>query len=386
MPAGLIHGASAVVFWACVALMMYVYVGYPLTLLALRRRPLRLEKPTSLPRVTVVIAAYNEVEHIRETVCNKLTQDYPPELLDVVVVSDGSEDGTDAAVSGLAAGGRVKLLRQEPRRGKTAALNRAVEEARGDIVVFSDANSWYEADAVGRLVVPFSDPDVGYVTGQLTYEDPGRTAVGGGSGLYMRYESWLRRLETHVGSVVGVNGGIDAVRRSLYQSMRADHQPDFVLPLRVILAGFRVVYWPEAAARETALGRQEDEFHMRVRVSLRALHTLWEMRRLLAPRFGLYAFQLLVHKVLRYLVFVAMAGTFAASALLAGTSFYLALFGLQALFYGLALLGALSGGRIRARVVFVPFYFCLVNLAAAAAMLRFLRGERQVLWNPRLGG
>jgi cellulose synthase/poly-beta-1,6-N-acetylglucosamine synthase-like glycosyltransferase len=377
--------AAQVVFWVCLLALFYVYLGYPLTLLAWRRRaPAELNLNGQRRSATVVIAAHNEYRCIAETVRNKLTQTFPPDLLHVIVISDASADGTDEAVSSLREP-RVTLLRQESRQGKTAALNRGVAAADGQILVFSDANSLYAPDAVGRLIAVFADPSVGYVTGRLIYEDPGDTAVGGGSGMYMRYENWLRTLETRVGSVVGVNGGIDAVRRELYAPMRSDHLPDFVLPLRVVEQGYRVVYEDTAVAREAALGRQDDEFRMRVRVSLRALHALWEMRRLFRPRFGFFAFQLFVHKALRYLVVVAMLGALLSNGLLARRPLYGAIFAGQCLFYCLALVGCLSGGRIRLRPVLVPFYFCLVNLAAGVALVRFLRGERQVLWTPRKG-
>jgi cellulose synthase/poly-beta-1,6-N-acetylglucosamine synthase-like glycosyltransferase len=375
---------AEVALWAALAVVAYVYLGYPLTLLVLPRQRSRTQAATALPRVTVLIAAHNEAPHIVSTVENKLAQDYPPELLDVIVVSDGSIDGTDDLVKAIG-GRRVTLLRQEPRQGKTLALNRGVEAARGDILVFSDANSEYETQTVRRLVAAFDDPSVGYATGQLIYQDPGETAVGGGSGMYMRYENWLRKLETRAGSVVGVNGGVDAVRRRLYQPMRADHLPDFILPLRVVEQGYRAVYCDEAVAREASLGQQADEYRMRVRVSLRALHGLSDMRSLLRPRYGRFAFQLLVHKLLRYLVVVPLAVAFAANLALAARPVYGALFALQAACYLLALVGWISRGRIRFKPIFVPFYFCLLNIAAATALVRFLRGERQVLWTPRRG-
>jgi len=227
---------------------------------------------------------------------------------------------------------------------------------------------------------------VGYVTGQLHYRDPGETAVGGGSGLYMRYESWLRRLETRVGSIVGVNGGIDAVRRSLYTPMRPEDLPDFVLPLRVVGRGFRTVYCEQAVAREQALGHQQDEFRMRVRVSLRALHALVACREVLHPRLGLFAFQVLVHKVLRYLLLVPLAATLASSAVLAPlSSLYAAIFGAQVGAYALAVAVWLSGGELQLRPARVAFYFSLVNIAAGAALIDFLRGHKQVVWTPRKG-
>jgi cellulose synthase/poly-beta-1,6-N-acetylglucosamine synthase-like glycosyltransferase len=375
---------AEIVLWVSFGTVAYVYLGYPLTLLALRRR-----KPTpmpggDLPHVTVLIAAHNEAAQIAATVRNKLEQDYPPDKLEVVVISDGSVDGTDDLVRAVGSG-QVTLLRQEPRRGKTLALNRGVEAAQGEILVFSDANSVYASETVRRLTAAFEDPTVGYATGQLIYQDPGQTAVGSGSGMYIRYENWLRRLETAAGSVVGVNGGVDAVRKRLYRPMRADHLPDFILPLRVVEQGYRVVYCDDAVSHEEALGHQDAEYRMRVRVSLRALHALSEMKHLLNPRYGRFAIQLLVHKVLRYLLFVPLALAFAANLLLIGSKPYAILFWIQLAAYSLAAVGWLSGGRIRFKPVFVPFYFCLINFAAGAALVRFLRGERQVLWTPRRG-
>jgi cellulose synthase/poly-beta-1,6-N-acetylglucosamine synthase-like glycosyltransferase len=371
--------------WASLLWILYVYGGYPLTLRLLRARPARRVDYDDLPPVTVVIAAHNEVAHIAATVRNKLTQDYPAGLLDIIVVSDGSVDGTDEAVQALG-DPRVTLLRQEPRQGKTAALNRAVATARGSIVVFSDANTLYDPAAVRRLVGAFSDPSVGYVTGRLIYGDPGGTATGCGSGLYMRYENWLRGLETRVGSVVGVNGGIDAVRRHLYMPMRPGDLPDFVLPLRVVGQGSRVVYCDAAVASEAALARHDDEFKMRVRVTLRALHALAATRAMMHPRHGLFAFQVVVHKLLRYLLAVPLAGALVCSAVMAPSSpLYAALFSLQLAAYALAAIGYLSKGGIRLRLVFVPFYFALINIAAATAVFDFLCGRQQVTWTPRKG-
>src|SRR5687768_13388721 len=222
-----VAAAATVGLWASLLTIAYVYAGYPLTLWLLGRKSDGFRTIGELPRVTVVIAAYNEAAHIGQTVRDKLAQDYPHDRLDIIVVSDGSTDGTDAAVASID-DPRVTLLRQEPRQGKTLALNRAVAEAPGKIIVFSDANSTYEPSAVSTLVAAFDDAEVGYVTGRLIYENPDGSGAGGGSGLYMRYENWVRRLETRVGSVVGVNGGIDAVRRRLYRPMEAHHLPDFV--------------------------------------------------------------------------------------------------------------------------------------------------------------
>ena len=197
--------ALELVFWVCLLVGLYPYVIYPLCIALLRSvcaRPVRAASVT--PAVTVVISAHNEALHIAGTVRNKLSQDYPPELLDVMVVSDASTDGTDEVMKRLASQElRVSFLRQEPRSGKTAALNGLVERARGEIIVFSDANSMYRPDAVRQLVAPFADPHVGYSSGRMLYVDQRGTVVGDGCTAYMRYENRLRAWETGVGSIVG---------------------------------------------------------------------------------------------------------------------------------------------------------------------------------------
>lgn len=379
---------AIILFWCAFAWIFYVYVGYPIALVlisALYRRPVRRAEHT--PRVTIVIAAFNEAAHIAQTIQNKLELDYPKELLEIIVVSDGSTDGTDEIVRGFAVRG-VKLIRQEPRQGKTAGLNLALAQASGEIVAFSDANSMYDKDVLRRITANFADPQVGYVTGKMVYTDPDGSVVGDGCSAYMRYENALRALETKIGSVVGVDGGVDAVRRSLYQPMRADQLPDFVLPLRVVAAGARVVYEPSALLKENTLNRASDEFRMRVRVALRAFWALWDSRKLLAPLpNALFAFQLWSHKVLRYLIFIPMVMMVVASLVLwpLGGVYKLAVIA-QVLAYGIVALGALlPNSAVLQRVCALPSYFVLVNIASGLAFWRFLKGEKQVLWKPRTG-
>lgn len=382
-----IETVAAWTFWASLAVLAYVYVGYPVTLAALRTRAGGAGHGLArLPTVSIVIAAHNEEAEIGDTIRNKLELDYPRELLQIIVVSDGSTDRTDAIVASFRDEG-VLLLRQEPRQGKTAALNRAREAASGEIVVFADANSRYDREALRRLVEVFDDGTVGYATGKLVYLNPGQAPSAASCGLYMRYENWIRSLETRVGSVVGVNGGIDAVRRVLFTPMRPDQLPDFVLPLRVVEQGYRVVFQPEAISYEAALSRSRDEFRMRVRVALRSMRALWEMRHLLAPRHGRFAFQLLVHKVVRYLLFVPMAAAFLASLLLTGQPVYTVMAAAQAAVYAAGVVGLCYERRASAlaRLLGIPAFFLLTNAASAVALTKLVRGERQVVWQPRGG-
>jgi len=337
--------------------------------------------------VSILISAYNEAAHIRATIRNKLELRYPGDRLEIIAVSDGSTDGTDQIIQGLRSP-QVRYIRQEPRQGKTAALNRAAREASGEILVFSDANSHYDPDALTHLAANFADPTIGYVTGQLHYGCETPSSVGEGCSAYMHYENALRRCETHLGSIVGVNGGIDAVRRSLFRPMRSDQLPDFVLPLSVVEQGYRVVFDPAALSFEHALSDAADEYRMRVRVARRTLAALYDFRHLLNPtRYGLYALQLISHKVLRYAMPGFLIVLYGSSAVLASHGSHIPIFALQTLVYLTALSTlSLKPQHALARLLRFPFYFCLANAAAAHAVCLYFTSDRSVVtWQPRKG-
>lgn len=377
-----------VAFWLLAGLLVYIYIGYPLVVAAISRvRSNDVKKGAAEPTVTLVIAAHNEERYVGGTLANKLALDYPAEKLQIIVVSDGSTDKTDDIVRTYASRG-VVLIRQEPRNGKTAALNMAVGRATGEVLVFADGNSLYERSALRHLASNFADPAVGYVTGKLVYRNADGSLTGDGCSSYMRYENFIRVCETSIGSLVGVNGGIDAVRRSLYEPMKADDLPDLVLPLKVVARGYRAVFEPLALLSESANANSRDEYRMRVRVSLRALWTLAEMPEMLnVGRHGFYALQVWSHKVLRYLAFFFIACLFATSIFLwpAGGVYRLALI-LQILFTVCAGLGFVSDRVGRpSRLFSAPYYFALVNAAALHAFVKFLKGDRHRVWSPRLG-
>ncbi len=370
-------------------MVVYVYAGYPL-LANLLGRILHhgvnsAEAGSFTPTVTVVIAAYNEAAHIEETVRNKLSLDYPADLLNIIVVSDESEDGTDDIVRGIG-DDRVRLIRQVPRAGKTSGLNLAMPEATGEIIVFSDANSLYHRDALKYLVACFADPQVGYVTGRMVYKAPDGSLTGEGCSTYMSYENALRDSETNLGSIVGVDGGVDATRRSIYKPMNADQLPDFVQPLTVREQGYRVIYEPEALLYEDALASASDEFRMRVRVGLRAFHALKDKANLLNPfRFGIFAWQLFSHKVLRYMAFLFMLAALLVNLPLAtgGSFFWKAMMAAQVIFYLTALFGHSKRNSEVPRTVSLVYYLCVLNVASALAWVQFLMGRKQVIWKPR---
>jgi cellulose synthase/poly-beta-1,6-N-acetylglucosamine synthase-like glycosyltransferase len=391
-------GLLSTVFFICVLMLVYVYAGYPLLARLLgglvRHRVWSAAPGEHLPTVTVLIAAYNEAAHIEATVRNKLDQDYPPDHLDIIVVSDESDDGTDDIVTGIMAGSadpRVRLIRQTPRAGKTSALNLAMPEATGEIIVFSDANSLYATDTLKNLVAPLADPKVGYVTGRMVYKASDGSLTGEGCSAYMRYENSLRAWETELGSIVGVDGGVDAMRREIYRPMNADQLPDFVQPLTVREQGYRVVYEPRALLYEDALADADDEFRMRVRVGLRAFHALKDKAALLNPfKYGLFAWQLWSHKVLRYLAFLFMAGALISNLVLSflpsfSLPWSLLLVG-QIIFYAMARYGHTMNryGLQPPRLIGLAYYLCVLNLASARAFWQFLQGRKQVTWKPRV--
>jgi len=379
-----------ILFFISLTMTLYIYFGYPglLCLYTMIEKKKVIVGPF-LPSVSILIAAYNEEDIIEATVRNKLLLDYPGDKFEIIVISDASDDHTDDIIKKYSYKDiRVKLIRQEPRAGKTAALNKGLRHATGEIIVFSDANSIYQSDALKSLVQNFYDPAVGYVTGKMTYIMSSSIAVGSGCSAYMKYENFLRSHETRLGSIVGVNGGIDAVRKSLYRPMQPDQLPDFVLPLKVVEQGYRVVYEPGALLQEASSISSNDEYKMRVRVSLRSLWALKNMKSLFNPiKYGLFAWELLSHKALRYLGFVFLFGLYVSNLLLwhKGFSFQV-LFVLQTIFYISASLAFSLEQRGRSSgVLYIPYFFSLINLACAHAFLRFLFGQKQVIWTARAG-
>ncbi|PIE76766.1 hypothetical protein CSA17_00520 [bacterium DOLJORAL78_65_58] len=224
------------------------------------------------------------------------------------------------------------------------------------------------------------------MTGRMVYKAPDGSLTGEGCSAYMTYENRLRAFETNLGSIVGVDGGVDAIRREIYSPMRADQLPDFVQPLAVREKGYRVVYEPRALLYEDALADTADEFRMRVRVSLRAFHALKDMRGLLDPfRYGIFAWQLFSHKVLRYMAFLFMVLAFLTNLPLARhhQGFYAFTLAAQVVFYLTAVVGHGLRRSDPPKLVGLCYYLCVLNLAGGLAWIQFLQGRKQVVWKPR---
>lgn len=372
-----------ILFWICVGLVLWVYAGYPLFLILLTRlrAPRAVVHGAITPPVTLIISAYNEAEVIRTKIENSLALDYPRDKLEVLVISDCSADGTDDIVREYQDRG-VRLLRMTERGGKTLGLNAGVPAARGEIIIFSDANAMYHPQTVRKIARNFADPQVGCVTGESRYNLDGATESTESENLYWRYELALKQMESRVGSLVGGDGAIYAIRKALYRPLQAADLSDFVNPMQISLQGYRNVYEPEALSFENGADTFEQEFRRKVRIVARAWRGLLRVRAVLNPfRFGLFTIQVFSHKLLRWLVPVFMLGAMCANVFLLHAPFYFFTGVVQTFFYLLAAGGWLQARRAEvARVFYVPYYFCLVNYASLLGILSYYRGQSFTTW------
>jgi cellulose synthase/poly-beta-1,6-N-acetylglucosamine synthase-like glycosyltransferase len=371
------------VFWLCCGLLVYVYVLYPVLVTALAAR---LGKPVRrgdvLPSVTLVVTAFNEEKCIRTKLDNLVSLNYPSPLVDIIVASDGSTDATDRLAASHP--GKVRLLRVEGRRGKTACQNAAAVAASGEIVVFTDATTTVHPAALRRLVENFGDPEVGCVGGRLVYVTDIDNITGRGGEAYWSYELRLRAAESALGSLIGVSGCLYAVRREAYRPIDPELISDFVVSMKMREQSLRTVLAPDAMCFEATLDQGSQELSMRVRVAVRSLNALIRERRFLNPvRYGLFAWQLWSHKLLRYASPILWIGALASNLALAGDTLYLVLLLGQIALLAAGTVGFMLQGRRRELGWFGrPYYFLLTNLASLIATLRYLKGERMITWKP----
>lgn len=373
------------VFWLSAAALSYTYAGYPFLLLlvsTLRSRSVR--RAPFEPSVSVIITAYNEEHDLPAKLENTLALDYPRELLEIIVASDCSTDRTDLIARAFAARG-VRLYRQPERLGKTAAQNAAVAQARCEIILFSDATSLYQPNVVRTMMPNFADPTVGCVAGRLIYVDPSESRVGRGARSYWNYETFLKTHESRASSLIGASGCLYAVRKSAYVPLYHEACSDFIIATKMVEQGLRTVYEPRAVCREETNRRVDRELKMRVRVIAQTFNDLWRHRAMLNPfRSGFYAVQLLSHKVMRYLVPFFLIAIFAASAALASNSlaYQIAFFAQLLCYLATLVAGLLERVAGRHRLLSLPQYFVLANLASLIALYQVLCGQRYAHWEP----
>lgn len=365
---------AKIVFWISLAALVWTHLGYALAAaLAARVRRRRVQTSEIEPSVSIVVAAHDESDVIERRVRNLLDLDYPPDLIEVVVASDASTDGTDEVVERLAAEDpRVKIVRCE-RGGKVAAQNRGVGASSGEIVAFSDANALWQRDALRKLVRSFADPAVGYVTGRASYEAADGTNR---EGAYWRFELWLRAQESRLGSVTAGNGPIYAVRRSDWVDVQPWCGHDLGLPYLMVQRGRRAVYEPEAVSTEKPSRDIEDEYRRKVRMLRGAwVHVFRGMLRRVGP---VYFVELVSHRLLRYASGILHLALLVSSAILVGEGWiYQLALGAQLLWLLLA-----AAGKLRFPIpgAGLAYYYLVVTWATVAGLARYVRFGPPLLW------
>jgi cellulose synthase/poly-beta-1,6-N-acetylglucosamine synthase-like glycosyltransferase len=364
---------------------VYVYFGYPLLLYLLtwRKPPVSHYQNDITPTVTLIISCYNEAVVIRAKLNNAIALDYPKDKLDVLVVSDGSDDGTDEIVREYESQG-VQLIRQEGRLGKTMGLNLAMEIVTSDIVVFSDANAIYAVDAIRKLVRNFADRSVGYVMGAALYTDAHASAAAGSENIYWRYELAIKSMESRLHSVVGGDGAIYAIRTALWEPLDRRDINDFVNPLQIIAKGYRGVFDREARSYEETAGSYVKELSRKERIVSRSIRGLMRVKEVMNPsQTGIFALEVISHKLLRWLIPFFLALGVIGSILLAPTGevFFQLVVLATFLLTSLATFAHISNRPDSlSTLLSVPYYFVMVNTHAARGAVSALRGETPVTW------
>ncbi len=378
------------VFWISVGIVFYTYLGYGLVCwLLLRLRPPRPPAPTpqneeEWPAATMLIAAYNEAGIIEAKIANTWSLDYPSDKLKILVVADGSDDNTGAIVRQYP---QVRLLHKPERRGKMAAVKRAMPFVETPITILTDANALLNPEALRHLLAPFRYSEVGAVAGEkriVSADDAPANAAG--EGLYWKYESFLKQQDAQLNSIVGAAGELYAVRTDLFQYIPDDTiLDDFVQTLRIAMLGYRVDYSPEAQAEETASANIGEELKRKIRICTGGFQAIGRLAPLLNPfRYGLLSFQYISHRVLRWTIAPLLLPVILVSnswLALTGSLFFQGLLVLQLAFYLLAGLGYLLRHRPAPFPgFFAPFYFLIMNYSVYAGFLRFLQRKQSVTW------
>lgn len=378
-------------FWLSLSIIFYTYLGYGILLYILlklklvTRRKFNPELATSEPSCTLLIAAYNEEDFIREKIRNTLELEYPANKLTILFITDGSDDRTPDILREFP---EIKLMHQPERRGKVAAMHRAVKEIGSEIIIFTDANTLLNKKALLLIARHYSDNSVGAVAGEKRIQsDEFADAGAAGEGFYWKYESTLKKWDSELYSVVGAAGELFSVRTALYEPVSDETiLDDFMISMLIARKGYRIVYEPEAYAVETASENVSEELKRKVRIAAGGIQSIvWLASLLNLFRYGILSFQYISHRVLRWtltpflLILVAILNIVIVAD--SGSFIYQFLLGGQILFYCLALIGFIfEKYQLKIKVVFIPYYFCVMNYAILAGMLRYFRKNQSAAW------
>jgi len=381
-----------ILFWIFLGIILYAYIGYTLLLLifsAVRKIShygKAISFPVYEPAVTLLIPAFNEADYVMAKVRNSLDLNYPREKLRIVWVIDGSNDKTADLLSHYP---DITMLHERERKGKVHAMNRYMKIADTPVVVFTDANTMLNADAIGEMVSLFADGRTGCVTGEKRISVSGsQKAVDAGEGLYWQYESLIKKLESETGSVMGAVGELFAVRRDLYQPVKEDTLlDDFTISMQILRQGYRIQYAPKAWGTETASLNIGEEIKRKTRIAAGGMQALTRMTDLLNPfRYGRLTVMYFSHKVLRWtLVPISFPLIFILNFLILlfpdHSRIFTVLFVMQCLFYLLVFAGGIFHNvRLRIRALFVPYYLFIMNYAVIKGFFRFINGQYTVNW------
>jgi cellulose synthase/poly-beta-1,6-N-acetylglucosamine synthase-like glycosyltransferase len=363
-------------------MIFWTYFGYYLTLWLISSFYSRkLRKEEFFPEVSLVITAYNEEERIKQKIENALALAYPKDKFEIIVVSDGSNDKTEELVRSFQDKG-VQLLASPIRNGKHYCQGQGIAVAKGEIIVLTDATTFLEIDAVEKIVRNFADPKIGCVSGRDRVERIESDTVG--EGRYIEYEMKLRALESKVGSLVGVSGCFFAVRKKLCQTWYDDMSSDFYLPIISYMKGYRAVLEPEAIGYYEVLRNSQGEFQRKLRTVVHGLEVLFKFGQIMNPfKYGIYSWQMISHKLFRWLVPVCLILLFVVNLFLLNENpIYYVFFVSQALFYATALFGFLVKKSQDTALFKIPFFFVISNFSILVAWYKFVVGERYVRWEP----
>lgn len=378
-----------IIFWISVGIVFYTYVGYGVLLYGLvtikrwfKPRPDHTPKDYE-PHVSVVVAAYNEKDYLHQKVMNTWALDYPKEKLHQVWVTDGSDDGSPEILSEY---GFIKVLHKDERRGKIAAINRAVKLIDSPILIFTDANTLLGEESIRVIVKQFADPATGCVSGEKRIQmDSEEAAASAGEGMYWKYESLLKKWDSELNSAVGAAGELFAVRRELFNEVEPDTLlDDFMISLRIAMQGYTIRYTPEAYAIETASANVNEELKRKVRIAAGGIQSIIRLAPLLNLfKYKMLSFQYISHRVLRWtLTPLLLPLVFVLNAILRNESpVYNILFGLQLLFYFTLVIGALlKNKKIKIKGLYIPYYFFIMNYAVYLGAIRMFNKKQSVNW------
>ncbi len=384
-----------IIFWLALFVIFYSYLGYGILLYIIIkiRRLAGLAKPYSKnenyePEVTLFVAAYNEKDYVDGKVKNSLSLNYPKEKVKHVWVTDGSNDGTPDLLRKYK---EVEVYHEDARGGKIGAMNRGMQFVKTPIVIFSDGNTNLGKDSIREIVNLFRNPKVGCVSGEKRiYGKDADAAAGAGEGLYWKYESTLKKWDAELYSVVGAAGELFAIRTELWQEVEKDTLlDDFIISLRVAMAGYTIQYNPNAYAIETASANVKEELKRKIRISAGGIQSVVRLRSLLNIfKYGTLSFQYISHRVLRWtltplllLLIIPINLILAVNAGWEISNIYTLLFLAQVLFYVMSLTGwFLENHKIKVKILFVPYYFFIMNLSVFLGFRRYLKGNQSVNW------